>query len=353
MTTDALPPAANADHLTEALRKAGVLRDGRVRDVVVERSFDTILSHIFRLQLGYEAGAGGPEFLILKAGLADRPGGPWKAGRHEVAFYANVASAMSDHLVPRCFDAHWGEDTGAWHLLLEDLTDTHSVATRWPLPPTLEQCNSIVRVRARFHAAWWDDPRLGVSIGSWHEVAALQQQLQEFAGRLTGFTERFGDRLSLERRDLCARLIDRAPRLQMRYRSHRNMTVVQGDSHVWNCFLPRDGGNDDALLFDWDGWRVDTASDDLSYMMAMHWYPDFRRLAERPLLDSYHAELEACGVKDYTRRELDDDYRLSVLWNITTPVWQEANGIPPVIWWNNLERIMLAVDDLDCRELLG
>jgi hypothetical protein len=28
------------------------------------------------------------------------------------------------------------------------------------------------------------------------------------------------------------------------------------------------------------------------------------------------------------------------------------NGIGPAVWWNNLERIMLAVDDLDCRELL-
>jgi hypothetical protein len=26
--------------------------------------------------------------------------------------------------------------------------------------------------------------------------------------------------------------------------------------------------------------------------------------------------------------------------------------IPPVIWWNHMERIMLAVDDLGCRELL-
>jgi len=38
---------------------------------------------------------------------------------------------------------------------------------------------------------------------------------------------------------------------------------------------------------------------------------------------------------------------------MTTPVWQAANDIPPVIWWNNFERIMLAVDDLGCRELLA
>jgi hypothetical protein len=30
----------------------------------------------------------------------------------------------------------------------------------------------------------------------------------------------------------------------------------------------------------------------------------------------------------------------------------ETNDIPPVIWWNNLERILLAVDDLGCRDLL-
>jgi hypothetical protein len=27
-------------------------------------------------------------------------------------------------------------------------------------------------------------------------------------------------------------------------------------------------------------------------------------------------------------------------------------NIPAVIWWNNLERILLAVDDLGCRDLL-
>jgi hypothetical protein len=88
-------------------------------------------------------------------------------------------------------------------------------------------------------------------------------------------------------------------------------------------------------------------------MIAMHWYPDRRRSFEGPLLDRYYRELLARGVKNYDRRALADDYRLSVLERIMTPVWQSANSIPPVIWWNNLERIFLAVDDLDCRELLG
>jgi hypothetical protein len=29
------------------------------------------------------------------------------------------------------------------------------------------------------------------------------------------------------------------------------------------------------------------------------------------------------------------------------------NNIAPRVWWNNLERIMLAIDDLGCRDLLS
>jgi hypothetical protein len=34
--------------------------------------------------------------------------------------------------------------------------------------------------------------------------------------------------------------------------ARRNVTIVHGDSHVWNIFLPRTGGNDDVRIFDWD-----------------------------------------------------------------------------------------------------
>jgi hypothetical protein len=54
-----------------------------------------------------------------------------------------------------------------------------------------------------------------------------------------------------------------------------------------------------------------------------------------------------------TDAPLTDDYRLSALWAIVTPVFQAGANIPPLIWWNNFERIHLAVEDLGCRELLG
>ena len=347
-----LPPAAEAGPLTEVLRRAGVLPHGCVTEVAVDKSFPTVLSQFFRLRLAYDGASTAPATLILKTDLAGRPNTQWDSGRKEVAFYTDVGAATPAGLLPHCFDAHC-DTAGRWHLLLEDLTCSHRIASPWPLPPTIAQSEVIVRARARFQAAWWDDPRLGKTVGTWSEPEGVARWLQDLAKAYAGFADAAGDRLSTRQRSVYERLLDQGPRLLKRHLSRRHMTVVQGDSHVWNCFLPRDASADSARLFDWDAWQLNVGAEDLAYMMAMHWYPDLRQRAERPLLDAFHAELAAHGVAGYDRRALQDDYRLAVLWLTTRPIFHQAAGIPPVIWWNNLERIHLAVDDLDCRELLA
>ncbi len=331
-----LPPSATTENLSQVLHR-------RVVEVAIERSFATVLSHIFRLRLTYDRDTSdAPATLILKAGLADRPGGPWRPGQREVAFYRQVAAETPGGTLLRCFDAHADAETGTWHILVEDLTDTHRTATSWPLPPAFEQAEAIVRAQARFHAAWWGDPRLGATIGTLAEPA-----LEKMAQQFSNFAKDFGDRLPVGRRELHDRLIRSAPRLLAR---EQPRTIIHGDAHTWNCFLPKAGG--EARLFDWDAWRVDHASDDLAYLMAVHWYPDLRRVFERPLLDRYHDELLRGGVANYTRDTLVEDYRVSVLWQVARAIWQHSINIPPVIWWNNLERLHLAVDDLDCAALL-
>ena len=348
-----MPPAADAGHLTAALRKAGVLGDGRVSSATVKSSRDTIVSHIIRLGLDYDGPAAeAPRSVILKIAHSDYASTLWNAGRQEVAFYTEVAPLMSGHLTPRCFEGSWNEETHAWHLLLEDLTDSHQIATAWPLPPTSAQSRSVTRALASAHAEWWDHPRLGNSVGTWLEAEVTNHIAREFAGHFARFSDQLGDRLPDERRKLYDRLIDAAPKLMQRYHSRRDVTVAHGDAHVWNFLLPQDPASEDVRLFDFDQWRINVGSSDLAYMMAVQWYPDRRSIIERPLLDLYHETLLSHGVRGYDRRALDDDYRRSVLWHITKPVWQWVAGIPPVIWWNNLERIFLAVDDLGCRELL-
>jgi hypothetical protein len=146
VTTEALPGAADAERLTEALRRCGAISRARVCNVVALTSLKKLRSHTFRLRLEYEGPSeGAPTSLILKAGHLDGAGRSTYANRREIAFYREVASAASAQLVPLCFEAVDATGTTAWHLLLEDLTDTHFIATEWPLPPTLAQCETILR----------------------------------------------------------------------------------------------------------------------------------------------------------------------------------------------------------------
>jgi hypothetical protein len=346
-----LPQVAEAEHITSLLRRAGALGAATVRDVVVESDRRTLLSRVIRLRLGYDGDGGeSPCFVFLKTAHPERAAIGWAAAFQEVAFYRDIAALSPPGLLPRCFDAQADPATQTWHLLLEDLADSHVVPTTWPLPPSLSQCERIVAARARFHAVWWDDARLGVSIGAPRDPATRERFRRDFDEKYTRLAERLGDDLSPEQRTLCERLPG-STRLFKRFDSRHNLTIIHGDAHVWNCFMPRDGG-DDVRLFDWDAWRISIGTTDLAYMMAVHWYPDRRRRMERALLDHYHAVLLENGVANYDRQALDDDYRLAVLWQLVTPVWQAAYDIPPGVWWNNMQRVLLAIDDLGCRELL-
>jgi hypothetical protein len=153
-----LASGAQAEHLTNVIRRSGGLGEGRVLDVVVESSDPTLLSRIIRLRLTYEAAVDAPSSLILRLGSPLASATSRDQGRQEVEFYNKVAAVISTRLVPRCFEAVWDPDTKAWHLLLEDLTNSHIIAITWPQPPTMEQCERILHALARLHAEWWDDP---------------------------------------------------------------------------------------------------------------------------------------------------------------------------------------------------
>ena len=354
MTPPQLPAVTEPAALTAALRKAGVLDRGAVREVKVLHERDTVLSHITRLGLRYvRESAGAPQSLILKTPHAAFAKPLANAGRHEVAYYTQLAPKMPAQLVPRCFDGNFDEESLAWHLLLEDLTDSHEIATAWPLPPSREQMMAIVTALARWHAAWWDHPGLGETVGTWDSTEDSARQMETFAGHYDRFADQLGDRLSEERRILYRRLVEQSARLSQRYHSRRRVSIAHGDAHTWNFMLPRAGVVDTVRIFDFDLWGIDVPTNDLAYMMAMHWYPERRQALERLLLNHYHATLIANGVSGYTRGALDQDYRWSVLWHITKPIWQWSINIPPVIWWNNLERVMMAVEDLGCEEILG
>jgi hypothetical protein len=344
------PEDLDPETLTERLR--GVLPVGRVTAVHAGEARPMLVSTIvpFRVEYSPDAPGEAPTRLILKTTRPGLDAGLSAIGEREVAFYSQAAPLMPDGPLARCYDAEYS--SGRFHLLLEDLSETHTIPTQWPIPPTVEACERIIDTWAAFHAFWWRHPRLGREIGAFLDETALATIGVDLRGRYERFAETLGDRLYPEARAVFARMFAARERLYTPARLYAAYTLAHGDAHVWNLFYPRDGAASGIRLIDWDSWRVGRGATDLAYMMALHWYPDRRARLEARLVERYHAGLLAHGVTGYGLERLWEDYRLSVIGLLAMPVWHQSFGFPAVVWWSHLHRILAAFEDLDCAALL-
>jgi hypothetical protein len=337
--------------LTERLRLNGHLARGRVSRLGLEH-FKTLFSHIYRLEVTYSRGASPelPRRLLLKAHFTNDAASA-EMGRNEVLVYRVLAEAMTDPPVVRCFDA--SADSRGSHLLLEDLSETHD-QPELPVPPSTRHCELCVEALAQLHAFWWEHPWLGVKVGELFGEASLKKLVALNRKALTGFFDYLGDRLSAERRKMYEQAIEFVPNFwRRRLTAVRRNTLIHGDAHVRNMLYPKDAARGRVYLIDLATTnRIRPATNDLAYMMALQWYPEMRARLEERLLRHYHAALVARGVQNYSWEDCRLDYRYSIVTHLFTPVLQWARGqIPATTWWNNLERISEAYEDLNCDEL--
>ena len=336
--------------LNGVLRRAGLLGGAKVADISHESAI-TSFSVIAHLRVSYTSDSRSPARLFLKFSKPrlhrSKPEGGW-----EVLFYKFVAPRSPDPLL-HCYDAVFSPERGSLHLLLEDVSDTHYSEPPSQLPPTRRNCELIVEALAHIHAAWWEQPPWNVIGGSHPDRAEVDRRIQEVRERIALFTNFLGDRISAKRRDVYCEVLAALPDLYQRLTLRRGYTVVHDDIHIGNVLYPQNPITDTVRIIDWQTWHVDLAAKDLAHMMAMFWFPDQRRLMERLLLRHYYDRLCEDGVVNYSWDQLWNDYRLCVIRKLFHPAWQWETGHHPNIWWNHLERVMVAYDDLQCCELLG
>ena len=347
--------------LTKVLHEQGVLPHGQVTSIhmIPSRSTISLTSTLARLAVSYSDNAppSAPVHLFLKF---SKPGFDAtlsaRVGKSEVEFYTTILNAMPDLSTVRCYDAVYDPETGRAHMVLEDLSETH-FQTEWPLPPTQANCEAVIECLAQLHAGWWEHPRLGTEIGQLPTVEARKAGIADTHRRIRDFVDFLGDRLSRDRRQVYDKILTSLPGVWDRYRGTRlserkAVTLVHGDAQAWNFFYPCDAATDRVRIIDWQFWHIGVGTDDLAYMMALHWYPERRQLMERELLKRYHDELLKQGVAHYTWDDCRFDYRVSALTNLLVPAMLWSVKVPAAIWWSHLERAMLAFHDLGCDELL-
>ena len=258
---------------------------------------------------------------------------------------------MPARVVPRCFEAAWDPD--------------RSVAPVARGPDQFARHRHHVAIaaddgamRAHPHCAGAPPCRMVGRSPSWRlrrHVARRRRHGRDpeaLADRYTLFADRLGDLLHANgaictsgfstRRLACSRATTRIAT------SRSSMaTPMCGTS---SC---RAMAGSDVRVFDWDAWRIGVASNDLAYMMATHWYPERRRRMERrcSITTMRHSWRTACAATTAAR------------WTTTIAgrccgrsrhrCGRRRSTSRRVIWWSHLERIMLAVDDLGCRDLLS
>jgi hypothetical protein len=342
---------ATPERLTAILRAGGHLPQGEV--VAVSREAGPRAgSIIVPLALTYSAAAppSAPRRMILKL---PRPDGLNTADQREVEFYSRIATSMSDPPVIRCYDVAYSKEVGRFHLLLEDLAETHLSHPPSFLPPSRANAERIVEALAQIHACWWDHPRLGQDIGVLPTEGSLRADMAWAEKTFPAFADFLGDRLSPARRRIYERLFhDLLPRQAQRLTTARGLTLIHDDPHSGNFLYPRDPAKDRLRVIDWKSWGITTGVSDMAHLMTVFWFPERRAQLEQPLLRLYYERLLAGGVEGYDWAACRDDYRLAVLGYLVYPLWQWSVNSPDFIWWHNLERLMLAVHDLDCLELL-
>ncbi len=344
--------------LTRALRESGCLPRGEAVNVTCTEQKTTFTSTVAHLEVTYSVDApqAAPRRLFLKMSRASTGPGDFDVDhfRKEVDFYVTVAPAMPDPPSIPCYDAVYSTKDAACHLLLDDIAETH-FQTEHPLPPPDDQCERAIDCLARYHAFWWDHPRLGNGVGHFPTGDEREKGWADAQKCTHDFMDFLGDRLSAARRNIYEAVLEALPRLSKRQQHGENITLIHGDAHLWNFVFPRDPATNSVHMIDWQFWHPTIGGADLAFMIAREWYPERRRRLEKLLIRRYHRILLECGVTNYAWDNCWYDYRLSVIqMSLFIPVWQwSLFRAKPGVWWSGLERALLAFEDLECGELLA
>ncbi len=344
--------------LTHVLRTRGYLLRGEVASVHQAKQFTTFTSTIVHIEVCYTDDAELPASsrLLMKMTHPDlSPESTRETVKREIAFYrAILANNAYDLPVPRCYDVAFSPELGKFHLLLDDLSQTHHIPHEWPVPPPVSQCQLVIDSLAKLHARWWGITGFGEDIlPPWQGDERDSEYIRGAEKRLADFADYMGDNLTAQRLHYYEYALAKMPALfARRYRGSKNLTLVHGDTHLWNYMYPRDSQRDQVLMIDWQSAYVALAASDLAYMITVHWYPERRARLEQPLLRRYYEQLIAHGVANYSWDDFWYDYRLEFIGLIFNAVWQWSVDLPAYIWWNHFERNVMAFEDLHCMELL-
>jgi hypothetical protein len=364
----ALPHPSTSSEITTGWLNAA-LRESGVTGGAVVTSFERELigegagfvGEMTRFRLSYDQpGARAPASLITKLPTADEPYRNiallLNLYEREIRFYEEIA----DDIVlrtPACYYSAVDAPSGAYVLVLEDLAPGRCGDQLASC--SLEEARLAITEVAKFHAAWWNHPRLGTLEWMPSTVDQSLQQLlatvyrqswpafvEKYRDQVPGEIIDLGERFGADILDLIAATGDRPP------------TIVHTDYRLDNMFFGLADGSPLAVI-DWQLAHRSRGMFDVAYFLAGDFPPEVRRQHETALLREYHETLLAGGVSGYDWQTCLDDYRASALFlmiflvtnqeNLDIRVYDER---AQTLWSEVVERFTTAILDLNAGDFL-
>ena len=109
--------------------------------------------------------------------------------------------------------------------------------------------------------------------------------------------------------DACVELLERL--------SEPPLTLLHGDYRLDNLFFDP-GAEDPVVAIDWQICGLGRSPYDIAYFMSQSLTPEDRKAADEQVLRTYYDSLRAGGVEDYTYDQCWEDYRLGILFCLST-----------------------------------
>lgn len=250
-----------------------------------------------------------PDNMVLKVYHAGQP-----LADREVTFYATLLPSMrqafgeDDPGVCAGYDSFYDIEADQSHVLIAGLPSGYK-QHREPIPPTRRHFAQLAETVARFHACFWQDDRLGNSIGLDLTEARLDDRL---ARQRDGFDRFLSDGMIRLDPDQFAALSAVAGRMPADFRerllTRRHLTVIHNNLKPCNLRYSHRA----CRILDWQHWRTGLAAEDLAYMIAFHWPPAKRKFEEPRFLQRHWGEMRRHGVSDYPYGAYLSDYRIAI-----------------------------------------
>ncbi|MFX0002039.1 MAG: hypothetical protein ACFE9J_01015, partial [Candidatus Hermodarchaeota archaeon] len=123
--------------LTIIFKNKGYLSQGKVTKIILKHTEVTITSNMHFLKVKFSNDAQTKPSIPHIVVKIPKPVGKI-LGIHEAKFYSIIAETMNQGRIPTCYNAVFSEESGWSHIILEDLSKTHSGI--WDYPPTKRYC---------------------------------------------------------------------------------------------------------------------------------------------------------------------------------------------------------------------